>query len=119
MFLLTYGNLAMRKARAGFATNFFGCLGYEIIDNPGFENGKQGAEAALASGAEVTVLCSSDEEYAALAAEACPILKGKTHIVYAGMAADEAPFRELGVSDFIHVRSNVLETLAKFQKELL
>lgn len=119
VFLLTYGNLAMRKARAGFATNFFGCLGYEIIDNPGFENGKQGAEAALASGAEVTVLCSSDEEYAALAAEACPILKGKTHIVYAGMAADEAPFRELGVSDFIHVRSNVLETLAKFQKELL
>ena len=109
----------MRKARAGFATNFFGCLGYEIIDNAGFENGKQGAESALASGAEVTVLCSSDEEYEALAAEACPLLAGKTCIVYAGMPADEAPFRALGVSEFIHVRSNVLETLSRFQEALL
>ena len=119
VFLLTSGNLAMRKARAGFATNFFGCLGYEIIDNAGFENGKQGAESALASGAEVTVLCSSDEEYEALAAEACPLLAGKTCIVYAGMPADEAPFRALGVSEFIHVRSNVLETLSRFQEALL
>lgn len=119
VFLLTCGNLAMRKARAGFATNFFGCLGYEVIDNAGFENGEQGAQAALKSGADITVLCSSDEEYADLAAQACPVLKGKTCIVYAGAAADEAPFRELGVECFIHVRSNVLETLRTFQEKLL
>lgn len=119
VFLLTYGNLAMRKARAGFATNFFGCAGYEIIDNPGFENGTQGAEAALKSGAEITVLCSSDEEYAELAEQACPLLKGKTHIVYAGFTAEEEPFRALGVEEFIHVRSNVLDTLKRFQEVLL
>lgn len=119
VFLLTYGNLAMRKARAGFATNFFGCLGYEIIDNPGFENGIQGAEAALKSGAQVTVLCSSDEEYAELAAQSCPLLKGKTTLVYAGFVAEEKPFRDLGIECFIHVRSNVLETLARFQEKLL
>lgn len=119
VFLLTYGNLAMRKARAGFATNFFGCLGYEIIDNAGFENGEQGAKAALESKADITVLCSSDEEYADLAAQACPLLKGKTHIVYAGAAAEEEPFRALGVECFIHVRSNVLETLRSFQQTLI
>lgn len=119
VFLLTYGNLAMRKARAGFATNFFGCLGYEIIDNPGFENGVQGAETALKSGAQVVVLCSSDEEYSELASQACPILKDKVCIVYAGAAADEEPFRALGVEEFIHVRSNVLETLRRFQEKLL
>lgn len=119
VFLLTYGNLAMRKARAGFATNFFGCLGYEIIDNAGFETGVQGAEAALKSGAQVVVLCSSDDEYASLAAEACPLLKGKTTLVYAGAAADEEPFRALGIEEFIHVRSNVLETLGRFQEKLL
>ena len=119
VFLLTYGNLAMRKARAGFATNFFGCLGYEIIDNAGFENGEQGAKAALESKADITVLCSSDEEYADLAAQACPLLKGKTHIVYAGAAAEEEPFRALGVECFIHVRSNVLETLRQFQQTLI
>lgn len=119
VFLLTCGNLAMRKARAGFATNFFGCLGYEIIDNPGFENGEQGAKAALECRADITVLCSSDEEYADLAAQACPVLKGKTHIVYAGAAQEEEPFRALGVECFIHVRSNVLETLRHFQQTLL
>ena len=119
VFLLTYGNLAMRKARAGFATNFFGCLGYEIIDNAGFENGEQGAKAALESKADITVLCSSDEEYTDLAAQACPLLKGKTHIVYAGAAAEEEPFRALGVECFIHVRSNVLETLRQFQQTLI
>ncbi|MDE6494150.1 MAG: methylmalonyl-CoA mutase small subunit [Bacteroidales bacterium] len=119
VFLLTCGNLAMRKARSGFATNFFGCLGYEIVDNAGFENGSEGAKAALESKADITVLCSSDEEYAGLAAEACPVLKGKTHIVYAGAAAEEEPFRALGVECFIHVRSNVLETLRHFQQTLL
>ncbi|MCM1531149.1 MAG: acyl-CoA mutase large subunit family protein [Bacteroides sp.] len=119
VFLLTCGNLAMRKARAGFATNFFGCLGYEIIDNAGFENGAQGAKAALESKADITVLCSSDEEYADLAAQVCPALKGNTHIVYAGAAADEEPFRALGVECFIHVRSNVLETLRHFQQLLI
>ncbi len=119
VFLLTCGNLAMRKARAGFATNFFGCLGYEIVDNAGFKDGEEGAKAALESKAEITVLCSSDEEYAALAAQACPLLKGKTHIVYAGAAQDEEPFRALGVECFIHVRSNVLETLRSFQQSLM
>lgn len=119
VFLLTFGNLAMRKARAGFATNFFGCLGYEIIDNSGFKTGADGAKAALESKADITVLCSSDEEYAALAQEACPLMKGKTRIVYAGAAQDEAPFRELGVECFIHVRSNVLETLRSFQQSLI
>ena len=61
VFLLTYGNLTMRKARSGFATNFFGVAGYEIIDNPGFATPEEGAKAALESNADVVVLCSSDD----------------------------------------------------------
>ena len=47
VFLFTYGNLAMRKARATFASNFFACAGYKIIDNPGFENVDTGIQAAI------------------------------------------------------------------------
>ncbi|MDR1739619.1 MAG: methylmalonyl-CoA mutase family protein [Bacteroidales bacterium] len=120
VFLLTFGNLAMRKARAGFATNFFGCSGYEIIDNPGFKTGAEGANAALAAKADITVLCSSDDEYAALVAEALPVLKGKTAVVLAGYPTEQIEeFKAQGVEEFIHVRSNVLDVLTAFNGKLL
>ena len=120
VFLLTYGNLAMRKARAGFATNFFGCAGYEIIDNAGFKTGAEGAKAALATKADITVLCSSDDEYAELVAAAVPELKGKTHIVLAGYPKEQLDaFKAQGVEEFIHVRSNVLDVLTAFQQKLM
>ena len=45
VFLLTIGNLTMRKARAAFASNFFGCAGYKIIDNIGFSSIGEGMKA--------------------------------------------------------------------------
>ena len=120
VFLLTYGNLAMRKARAGFATNFFGCAGYEIMDNAGFKTGAEGAKAALAAKADITVLCSSDDEYAELVASAAPELKGKTCLVLAGYPKEQIDaFKAQGVEEFIHVRSNVLDVLTSFQKKLV
>lgn len=66
VFMLTIGNLAMRLARSQFSSNFFACAGYEIIDNLGFDTVEQGVDAALAKGAQVVVLCSSDDEYETL-----------------------------------------------------
>ena len=121
VFLLTYGNLTMRKARSGFATNFFGVAGYEIIDNPGFATPEEGAKAALASGAEVVVLCSSDDEYAELTEPACKLLKGKVKsIVLAGFPKEMVDtYRGYGVDEFIHVKTNALQCLQEFQKKLL
>ncbi|HBI57742.1 MAG TPA: methylmalonyl-CoA mutase small subunit, partial [Porphyromonadaceae bacterium] len=77
VFMLTIGNLAMRLARAQFSSNFFGCAGYEIIDNLGFNTVEEGVDAALAKGADIVVLCSSDDEYADLAPEAYRYLDGR------------------------------------------
>jgi methylmalonyl-CoA mutase len=54
VFLFNIGNLAMRKARAMFTTNFFGCAGYEILDNMGFNSVDEGVKAALASKAAIS-----------------------------------------------------------------
>jgi methylmalonyl-CoA mutase len=118
VFLLTYGNLAMRKARSGFATNFFGVAGYEIIDNPGFKSAEEGVEAALKANADIVVLCSSDDEYAEITQQACQGLKGKVKsIVLAGFPKDMVDtYKEYGIDEFIHVKTNVLECLTKFQK---
>ncbi|MCR4658917.1 MAG: methylmalonyl-CoA mutase small subunit [Bacteroidales bacterium] len=118
VFLLTYGNLTMRKARSGFATNFFGVAGYEIIDNPGFKSAEEGAQAALKAGADVVVLCSSDDEYAEITETVCRELKGKVKsIVLAGYPKDMVEtYKGYGVDEFIHIKTNVLECLRGFQK---
>ena len=119
VFMLTIGNLAMRLARAQFSTNFFGCAGYEIIDNLGFDTVEQGVDAALEKGADVVVLCSSDDEYATLAPEAFKYLDGRAQFVVAGAPACMDDLKAAGITDFIHVRVNVLDTLRDFNNRLL
>ncbi len=119
VFMLTIGNLAMRLARAQFSTNFFGCAGYEIIDNLGFDTVQEGVDAALEKDADVIVLCSSDDEYATLAPEAFKYLDGRAMFVVAGAPACMEELQAAGINDFIHVRCNVLETLQSFNAELL
>lgn len=119
VFMLTIGNLAMRLARSQFSGNFFGCAGYEIIDNNGFATVKEGVDAAFAAEADIIVLCSSDDEYATFAPEAWELIRGKAEFVVAGAPACTDDLKALGIENFIHVRSNVLDTLRAFNSKLL
>lgn len=118
-FMLTIGNLAMRLARAQFSSNFFGCAGYEILDNIGFQSVQEGIDAAMEKGADIVVLCSSDDEYAQFAPEAFKLLAGRAEFVVAGAPACTDDLKALGIENFINVRSNVLETLQEFNRRLL
>lgn len=122
VFLFTIGNPGMRKARAAFASNFFGCSGFAILDNPGFETVDEGVQAALSSHAGIVVICSSDDEYATLGNEVLVKLKAANsglQVVIAGNpAACAEELRQAGADEFIHVRSNVLETLWQFSHKL-
>ena len=117
--MLTIGNLAMRLARAQFSSNFFGCAGYQIIDNNGFKTVEEGIDAALAQEADVIVLCSSDDEYAEYAPAAFKYLNGRAEFVVAGAPACMDDLKAQGINDFVHVRVNVLDTLRDFNKRLL
>ena len=118
VFMLTIGNLAMRLARSQFSANFFACAGYKIIDNLGFETVEAGVEAAVKAGAEVVVLCSSDDEYATFAPEAFKALAGRAEFVVAGAPACMEDLKAAGIEQFINVKSNVLETLKAFNAKL-
>lgn len=119
VFMFTYGKLAMRIARAQFASNFFGVAGFDLIDNLGFRSIEEGVGAAIASKAEIVVICSSDEEYADIAAPIAVALKDKAIVVVAGYPKNilEA-LKAAGIEHFIHVKSNVLESLQGFQEKL-
>lgn len=122
VFLLKVGNLAMRQARAGFITNFFGCAGYEIAETAGYKTVEEGVQAAAEQKADLVVLCSSDEEYATVGVELTKALKSamNTPVLIAGNPVEAIDaLKAAGADDFIHVKVNVLDTLRKYNQQLL
>ncbi len=119
VWLLTYGNMAMRNARAQFAGNFFGCAGFEIVSNPGFETIEDGIKTVKKEKPDIVVICSSDEEYGEIALPVFQALKNEMIIVLAGYPEKLVEqLKKEGMEHFIHVRSNLLEELKKYQKLL-
>lgn len=106
--LLASGDAKMRRARADFSANFFACGGFEIV---------HGTALADAADADLVVLCSSDAEYPALAAEICG--HSPVPVMVAGLPKDSVEqLKAAGVADFIHIRANAREVLGRWQKKL-
>lgn len=118
VFLLTIGDLTMRKARAGFASGFFACAGFDVIDNLGFNSVEEGVKAAIDQNASIVVVCSSDDEYMDVAPATLEQLGNKAITVVAGYPKSVDELKAKGIKHFIHMKSNLVETLEGFQKEL-
>ncbi len=118
VYMFPMGNLAMRKARAQFACNFFACAGFQVVDNNGFKTVDEGVKACLDNKAAIVVLCSSDDEYAGFAPEAFERLKDKAIIVVAGNPESRPELEAKGLTNYIHVKNNVLEELSGYQQKL-
>ena len=118
VFLLKMGNVAMRQARAGFITNFFGCAGYQIIDGQAYSTEQEGIDAAIAAKANIVAICSSDEEYATFAPVIAQKLKAYSKDIQCIVAGNPTEIidslKAAGVDDFIHVRLNLLDTLKRY-----
>ncbi|MEM8893456.1 MAG: methylmalonyl-CoA mutase family protein [Bacteroidota bacterium] len=92
---------AMITARLNFATNFLGCGGFEIL-----EKGSQNEDPA-----DVAVICGADADYDNI--EEAQVNSWKEQydvLLIAGNPANSDTLRSWGVDEFVHIRSNVLET---------
>ena len=117
-FMLTCGNLGMARARSQFSCNFFACAGIKVIDNTYFKSIEEGVKAALESKAQIVVVCASDDDYAEAAPKIKELLCGKAILVVAGAPACAPELEAQGITNFISVKSNVLETLKFYLKEM-
>jgi methylmalonyl-CoA mutase len=112
--LAEIGDAKMRNARSQFAADFLACVGLVTCKSI-FES----ADRIADYDAEVIVLCGSDAEYLPIAAELMPILKlhrNPAKVIVAGNPDTAEQLRAIGVVDFIHLRSNAVEILARIQK---
>ena len=98
--------------------NFLASAGYKVVDNLGFATVEEGVDAAMKAGADIVVLCSSDEEYAQYAIPAYNYLAGRALFVVAGNPECAEELKAAGIENFIHVRVNQLETLKSFNQKL-
>jgi len=120
VFLYSAGNLTMRKARAMFSSNFFACAGFDIVDDAELETEEEKFAEIKKQKPDIIVACSSDKEYVDLVPKLKEKLKHGEKIVVAGYPKDLIEqFKEIGVTDFIHAKSNILEVLTNFQDEIL
>lgn len=118
VYMFPMGSLSMRKARAQFACNFFACAGFQVMDNNGFKTVDEGVKACLENKAAIVVVCSSDEEYAEIAPEVLAKLKDKAVVVVAGNPECRPELEAKGVTNYIHVKNNLLEELKGYQQKL-
>ena len=120
VFLANLGPRKQHAARADFSTGFFAAGGFEVLTNPGFGAAANAAAEALASGAAVVVICSTDDSYPQLVPPLAAALKAGPRpplVVLAGLPATpelQHGFRSAGIDEFIHLRANCAQVLARF-----
>jgi methylmalonyl-CoA mutase len=78
---------------------------------------EDGVAAAKAKKADIVVVCSSDDEYPEIVPEVAEQLNNEI-LVVAGNPACKPELQEKGITNFIHMKSNILEDLKMYQKEL-
>jgi methylmalonyl-CoA mutase len=122
VFLCNMGALRDYKARADFSRGFFATGGDEVVSPEGFRTPEAAAEAFAKSKARIAVICSTDENYPALVpalVAAIRLSQPGAMIVLAGYPQDQIEaHKQAGVDEFIHVRADAVELLAKFHSRL-
>jgi methylmalonyl-CoA mutase len=105
--LLERGDVKIRRARANFCRNFFGCAGFHMVESTDHENTE----------ADLIILCSSDAEYLPFAQEVCPQVRAP--VMVAGHPREQMEMlKSAGVAGFVHASSNMVDTLHEWQDRL-
>ncbi|MFP3512257.1 methylmalonyl-CoA mutase family protein [Peribacillus sp. SIMBA_075] len=118
VFLANLGPISAYKARAEFASGFFGVGGFDVIQNNGFTSAKEAADAAIASNAGIVIICGKDEDYQQTAVPLAKTIKNAAEqaiVLLVGKPSEEyeVSFKEAGISEYIHAGSNCYDVLSQ------
>lgn len=117
VFLCNLGRLAEFTARATFAKNLFEAGGFETVPSDPLPSTEDVGHAFKASGARLTAICSSDENYAAMAEDAARALKrahaGRIYLMGRPDEAQRAAYEAAGIDEFVYMGADVLDTLKR------
>jgi len=122
IFLANMGPIPQHKARAEFSTSFFQLAAFDVLDNKGFASVDDAISAFKESHANIVVICSTDDTYPDLVPKLARQIKAfsaNAIVIVAGYPKDHIEaFKEAGVDDFIHIKSNALAFLENLQQQM-
>ncbi len=118
VFLANLGSIPSHKAQADFAAEFFGVGGFDVIQNNGFASAKEAADAAVASNADIVIICGKDEAYQQLAIPLTMSIKKEAEQVTVLLAGnpskeDKVSYKEAGIFEFVHADLNCYDFLSQ------
>ncbi len=119
VFLARMGPVRQHKPRADFTAGFMTVGGFALTGKGSYESADDAAVAAIQSGADAVVICSTDDTYPDLVppiARAVKAAKPTMQVVLAGQPRDEAllkTFQAAGVDEFIHVKADLPALLGR------
>ena len=114
--LLRSGSVRDTRARADFSRGFFNAAGFEIIESPLCATVTDACREAINTGADITVICSTDDRYREIVAELAAAIRreSKTILVLAGRPFDlEDTYRQSGIDEFIFLGADHYTLLEK------
>jgi methylmalonyl-CoA mutase len=115
-------NKIMRKARATFSLGFFGCAGFKVIESSPSPDLFKAVNKAIESKADIVVMCGADDDYLSSGVDYAKAFKANSNgiLVIAGNPADKIDeLQKAGVSEFINLRTNLIDSLSGFQNQLM
>jgi methylmalonyl-CoA mutase len=120
--LINLGSLASHKARTDFAAGFLQVGGLYPLASPSFSKAEEVEEwLAKESISDYICICGSDSTYETMLNGVLKVLRTLDRkILLAGLpeSSRQTELQNLGVTDFIHMKSNCYEQLWKIHQEM-
>lgn len=123
IFLASFGPLKQHKPRVDFSRGFFEVGGFDVIYKKGFDTVDEAVSEAVKSGANIVVICSTDDTYPEIVPALTKELKSKIKqlkIILAGYPKEQIEeHRKNGIDDFIFLGADVYEVNRKLLIEFI
>lgn len=122
VFLANIGPVSGYMPRLEFTRSFFRVGGFSVEGDRWFGSPEEASEAAIAAGAPVVAIVSTDDQYPQVVPEVAARVKTRQPdavVVLAGFPKDQVEtFREAGVDEFIHIRADVPSVLGQLAQRI-